>query len=153
MRDHSANRNARKVIQQGQNFLKYFAADIFKININSIRTRIFKCLCKVRTFVIDTSIKAEFLGDKSALFRRPRNADCTRTFNFCDLPNNRTDCSGCGGDYNRFTFFGLTNVKQTGVCRNSGHTQNSGCSGNWCKLRINFSQRFTLRCPIILPAP
>src|SRR5262249_59423995 len=67
LRDESAYRNARKIVEQRPHRPLYGTADVLEVNVNALGTSGFELFCKIGRAMIDTSIEAQLADDEPAL--------------------------------------------------------------------------------------
>src|SRR5262249_17389490 len=91
LRDESAYRNARKIVEQWPHRLLYSAADVLEVHVNPLGTSGFELLCEIGRAMIDTSIEAQLVGDEAPLLSATSNADRVASFDLGDLPDYRPD--------------------------------------------------------------
>ncbi len=112
VRHQTADDHARKIVEQRPNRLQDGAADVFEIDVDSVRTSARERRGEIRRAIIDTGIEAEFLNDVAALDRAAGNTDDPAAFDLGDLANQRTDRPGSGRDDHGFAGLRLADIKQ-----------------------------------------
>ena len=121
--DQTTHRDARGGIQQRQNGVKDFPADVFIIDINSFRTGVFQLVGKIRSVVIQTEVKPEDLNRMAAFFCATGHADHPATFDFANLPNGRANRACCGSNHQRFPRFRLPDIQQPHIGGKARHAE------------------------------
>ncbi len=82
-------RNPRADIQQRQDRIEHRAPDVFKIDVDSLRTGGCEARRQARTVMINAGIEAQFCGDETAFFCAASDADDLATEDPGDLTDDR----------------------------------------------------------------
>jgi len=93
MRNQTAERHARKVVEQRKHRFEHRATDILKIDVDALRAGVLQFGRKIGIAVIQALVEAELVLHVSAFVLTAGNADRARPLDPCDLADRRTNCT------------------------------------------------------------
>src|SRR3546814_14544720 len=96
LRDESANRNARELVEEREHGLPYRAADQFEIDVDTIGAGGSKLVGEARRAMIDRSIEAKLVDEIGAFLRAAGNPHDPAALDLRDLADERADGAGPG---------------------------------------------------------
>jgi hypothetical protein len=118
-------RDTRKRIQLREHGVKYLAADILEINIDSLWTRLLELCRKIRTAMVKALLKAELPLNVVTLLLAAGYADRPGTLDPRNLPDRRSDRPGCCGDHDRLAGLWPSDFKQAGIGGHARHAEHT----------------------------
>ena len=121
--DQAANRHAGRGIQQRQNFIEHFPADVLIVDIDPLRAGFKQFDGEIGRAVIDTDVEAESFYRIAALLAAAGDAHRAAAFQLRDLSDRCANRPGGGGDHQRLARFRLTNIQQPHIGGKAGHAE------------------------------
>src|SRR6266478_3895565 len=128
--DEPADGNARKVVQQRQHRIEYWAADILEIDIDAIRTGRFQIFAQLGLAMIEARVESELVLNEAALLFASGNADNPAALDLCDLADHRPDSTRGRSDDNSLSGVGFSDIQQARIGSESRHAEHAQCVGD-----------------------
>ncbi len=138
-----------------QRRLEGVAADVVEEHVPFLWAGLSDLLIEVALLVVNGVIKTRLFSEPGALLGTTRNTDHATAFDFGDLASNRARSTRCTRHQYRFTGLGITQIEQSKVGREAGHTEHrqhhfrGGALGHRSQARGRMSRVYDC---IILPA-
>src|SRR5262249_11709777 len=93
---------------------------------NALGTSGFELFCKIGRAMIDTSIEAQLADDEAALLWATGDPDRMASFDFSDLPDNRSDGAGGRRNNDGLPRLRLTAFEETDIGVHPRHPEDTG---------------------------
>ncbi len=152
LRNDATDRHAGRGVQQGQNRIQNSAADVFKVDIDTVRHSLFQQFGKARRLVIDAGIKAERIDHMRTFISATRDTDHTAAHDLGHLTHGRAHRATCGGNNKRLAFFGFADLGQSAVGRQPRHAHHAKRPGRVLRVFAHVDRAHAIGQGIILPA-
>src|SRR5262249_3204320 len=140
LRDEPAYGNARKIVEQRPHRPLYGTADVLEVNVNALGTSGLELFCKIGRATIDTSIEAQLTDDEVALLCATGDPDRMASFDFSDLPDDRSDGAGGRRNNDGLPTLRLTDFEETDIGGHPRHTEDTERRRDRRRPRVELAQ-------------